>query len=180
MLWVALVVPIVGLVIAGIAVFGTLSSVSGTNPFSSGPKLHTPDGMNEMFASERSRFGDTTGYRVVVYPEYAVLDRGDPQDSRRKKSYTFRGGDWTDWTNGSVSSSDAEADLSKFDVAAVLATLNGAPKTFDFNNPESTYLIIDGEEDGSLGLSIYVSDHGLSGYMEVNPDGSIKKTHPPS
>jgi hypothetical protein len=179
-LWIALLVPIVGLVIAGIAVFGSLSSVGSMNPFSSGPQLHTPDGLNEMLASERSRFGDNRGYRIVVYPEYAILDRADPQDNRRKKSYDYRGGEWTDWTNGSVSSSDTEADLSKFDVTAVLATLNGAAKSFDFNNPESTYLIVEGKEDGSLGLSIYVSDHGLSGYMEVNPAGSVKKAHPPS
>jgi hypothetical protein len=179
LLWVGLLVPILGLVIAGIVVMTTLSGGS-LSTLTSAPQLHTPDGLNGMLASERSQFADTRGYRLVVYPGYAILDRADPADKRRKKSYDYRGGDWTDWTAGTTSSSDMEADLSQFDVTAVLATLNGAARSFDFTNPESTYLIIDGKADGTLGLSIYVSDHGLSGYMEVNPDGSVKKTHPPS
>ncbi len=49
----------------------------------------------------RQRFGDTMGYRMVIYPEYAVLDRVDPSDERRKVSYTYRGG-WGDATTTSA------------------------------------------------------------------------------
>lgn len=179
--WISLALPIVGLLIAGVVVWTTMSKGSFASSFlSSAPQLHTPDGLNAMFAAERSEFGDTKGFELVVYPDYAVLDRADPQDSRRKKSYTYRGGQWSDWTNGSVSDHDTETDLSRFDVPAVLATLQGAAKSFDFTNPEAPYLIIQGGGVGSPDLSVYVSDHGLSGHMEVNPDGSVKKTYPPS
>lgn len=96
------------------------------------------------------------------------------------KSYTYRGGDWSEWTDGSVSSSDVSADLSKFDVAAVLPTLQGAPKLFDFKNVDSTNMLIRGVTGGALELSMSVSDHGLNGYLTVNPDGSVKRLNPPT
>ena len=58
--------------------------------------------------------------------------------------------------------------------------MQSAPKSFDFKNPEDTYLNIRGEMGGQLDLSIYVSDHGLHGCLEINPDGSVRKLHPPT
>src|SRR6516162_4297668 len=40
-------------------------------------QLHTVDGLNGLFGTIRSQFGDTMGYRLVVYPDYAVLTRED-------------------------------------------------------------------------------------------------------
>lgn len=55
-------------------------------------QLHSLGGLTGLLEQTRKRFGDTMGYRMVIYPEYAVLDRKDPADERRILSYTYRGG----------------------------------------------------------------------------------------
>lgn len=52
-------------------------------------------GLTGLMEQTRKRFGDTVGYRLVVYPTYAVLDRPDPSDDRRVLAYDYRGG-WGD------------------------------------------------------------------------------------
>ena len=57
---------------------------------------------------------------MVIYPEYAVLDRVDPSDERRKVSYTYRGG-WGDATSTSAKSDDdVLVDVGKFDPTAIV------------------------------------------------------------
>ena len=68
-------------------------------------QLQSLGGLTGLTEQMRQRFGDTMGYRMVIYPEYAVLDRVDPSDERRKVSYTYRGG-WGDATSTSAKSDD--------------------------------------------------------------------------
>ena len=122
------------------------------------------------------------GYRLVVYPDYAVLTREDAQNPRHTKDYLYRSGNWQDWGSESRASSfDFVTDLGKFDVAAVIAKLNSAPQALNITDVKSTYLIVEGAEGGALHLSAYASSNiGDSGYIELNPDGSVKQLHPPS
>ncbi len=148
----------------------------------SGPQgqLLETDGLNGLLTSMREKFSDTMGFRLVVYPEYASLQRPDPQDARRSQSYDYRAGAWsTGIIATSVGPFDHLVDLGKFDVPAVTAQIPGVPKQFNFTNPDASYLIIDGNEDGSVGVSIYASDHGLSGYVKLNSDGTVNKVYPP-
>jgi serine/threonine-protein kinase len=162
------------------------SPSSAAGPSASAPagptQLHTVDGLNGLFGTIRSKFGDTMGYELVLYPDYAVLTRDDPQNPRHKKEYLYRNGNWQDWGSESRASSfDFVADLAKFDVAAVIAQLNGAPQALGITDVKSTYLIIAGADGGAVHLSAYASSNiGDSGYIELNPDGSVKKLHPPS
>ena len=145
-------------------------------------QLHTVDGLNGLFGTIHSQFGDTMGYRLVVYPDYAVLTREDAQNPRHTKDHLYRGGNWQDWGSESRASSfDFVTDLGKFDVAAVIAKLNSAPQALNITDVKSTYLIVEGAEGGALHLSAYASSNiGDSGYIELNPDGSVKQLHPPS
>jgi len=68
-------------------------------------QLQSLGGLTGLVEQMRQRFGDTMGYRLVVYPDYAVLDRADPSEDRRKQSYTYRGG-WGDSTNTSAKDDD--------------------------------------------------------------------------
>ena len=36
-----------------------------------------------LFEQMKQKFGDTMGYRLVIYPDYASLDRPDPNEERR-------------------------------------------------------------------------------------------------
>lgn len=52
-------------------------------------QLQSLGGLTGLLEQMRKKFGDTLGYRLVIYPEYAVLDRPDPDDERRTLSYTI-------------------------------------------------------------------------------------------
>ncbi|VBA45264.1 hypothetical protein LAUMK13_05417 [Mycobacterium innocens] len=89
-------------------------------------QLHSLGGLTGLLEQTRKRFGDTMGYRLVIYPTYAVLDRKDPADDRRVLSYTYRGG-WGDPTSSAKSGTDGSlVDLGKFDVKATVGIMRGA------------------------------------------------------
>lgn len=144
--------------------------------------LHTTDGLNELMALTRDQFGDTTGYRLSVYSDRASLRRQNPRDDRVQDDYLYRRTEWKIWGEPrSVSSDETLADLSAFDVGAVTARLADAGTLLDIDEDrEKTYLIVDGVGNGSVALSIHVSGNGLTGYMDIGPDGSVKQLHPPS
>lgn len=148
-------------------------------------QLHSVGGLTGLIEQMRKKFGDTMGYRLVVYPEYASLDRPDPNEDRRKLNYMYRGG-WDDPSSSARSDTDAEVDLSAFDPKAVVGVLRGAPTTLGIKNADvdSTYLIFDPSSDpstpGKLSLSVYVSSDDGSGYIELEPDGTEKQINYPS
>lgn len=141
-------------------------------------QLHTAEGLTNLLGTIRTKFGDTMGFRLVVYPDYAVLDRVDPKNSHVDQSYMYRGS-WSSWGPDTTTSSfDVLADLGAINVPAVAATLAAAPQTLGAAAGSPTYLIIEGEEGGGLGLAIHSTAPG-TGYMQVNPDGTIKQVYPP-
>jgi hypothetical protein len=158
--------------------FSSSFSSTGPNNSSTGPKKQylTADGLNGLLGEIRNHFGDTMGYKLIVYPDYAIVDRVDPENNRYAKSYMDSSGKWSDWGPSSKPDSDEPLiDLTKLDVAAVTAALPGAPQKLGITNVKSTYLIFD-----AGGAKLYVSDGVESGSMEFNPDGSVAAVHPPS
>ncbi len=143
-------------------------------------QLHSLGGLSGLFEQMRKKFGDTMGYSLVIYPDYAVLDRPDARDDRRELSYSYRGG--FDDPNTSSKSSDATlVDLAAFDAKAVVGVLRGAPETLNIKPEDvtNTYLTIDPARDptapGTLSVSIYVSSDFGSGYIQLAPDGTVKR-----
>jgi Domain of unknown function (DUF1707) len=149
-------------------------------------QLHSLGGLNGLIEQMQQKFGDTNGYRLVVYPDYASLDRADPNDDRRKLDYNYRGG-WGDPSTTAKSDTDKIVDLSKFEAKAVVGVLRGAPETLNMkpSDVKSTYLIIEPSSDqtappGALDMDIYVSSDFGSGYIELNADGTTKQVNYPS
>jgi hypothetical protein len=127
----------------------------------------------------RAEFGDTMGYQLVVYPDYAITDRADAKNSHVKQSYMYRDGGWKSWgPDLTTTPFDLLADLGAVNVPAVTATLAGAPVALGAAEGTPTYLIVDGAEGGGLELAIHSTAVG-TGYMQVNADGSVKKIYPP-
>ncbi len=60
-------------------------------------QLQSLGGMTGLLEQARKKFGDTIGYRLLVYPTYASFYRPDPSDDRRVLDYDYRGG-WDDPT----------------------------------------------------------------------------------
>jgi hypothetical protein len=150
-------------------------------------QLHSVGGLTGLLEQMRKRFGDTMGYRLVIYPTYASLDRPDPSDDRRVLAYTYRGG-WGDPTSSAKSSSDGPVpvDLSKFDVTKTVGIMRGAPQTLRMKQSDvkTTYLIVEPATDpttpGALTLSLYVSSDYGGGYISFTGDGTVKQMSLPT
>lgn len=146
-------------------------------------QLHSLGGLNGLFEQARQVFGDTVGYRMVIYPEYASLDRTDPAEPRRMLNYTYRGG-WGDSRASARTSRDVAVDLAAFDTTKIVGVLRGAPETLGIKpaDVQNTYLILgpsDGAENPELDISVYVSSEYGSGYIKLAPDGRVKNINYP-
>jgi hypothetical protein len=190
------------LVVLGIAIgwglYGNTSSPlsftsdPGAKPDGVAPVVLTPPtqlqslgGITGLFQQMKQRFGDTMGYKLLIYPEYGSLDRADPNDNRRKISYDYRGG-WGDGDDpAAVGDDDRLVDLGAMDVKAIVGLLRGAPDSLQIKKSDvkTTYLIVEPSKDpsaGDLSISIYVSSDFGSGYIVAAGDGTIKQINRPS
>ena len=145
-------------------------------------QLQSLGGLNGLLQQMRQRFGDTMGYSLTIYPEYAVLSRADPTDDRRKLSYTYRGG-FDDPSASAKDEDDVLVDLAAFDVKTTVGILRGAPETVGLQQKDvkadNTYLSIDPSRDpltpGALALRASVSSDFGSGSITFAGDGTIKR-----
>jgi hypothetical protein len=150
-------------------------------------QLHSLGGLTGLMEQTRKRFGNTLGFRLVIYPTYAVLDRPDPSDDRRVLAYDYRGG-WGDPTSSGKSGADGPVavDLSKFDITATVGIMRGAPETLHMkpSDVKSTYLIVEPATDptapGALTLSLYISTDYGGGSISFAGDGTVKRLDLPS
>jgi hypothetical protein len=170
----------------------SFASDPGAKPDGVAPVVVTPPkqlqslgGLTGLVEQARKKFGDTMGFRMVVYPDYAVWDRQDPNEDRRKLSYTYRGG-WGDPSTTSKADDDVAIDLAAFDAKALVGVLRGAPDTLGIKRSDvkSTYLILEPTRDptapGTLSGSVYVSSDFGSGYIQVDGAGNVKQINYPS
>lgn len=148
-------------------------------------QLQSLGGLTGLLEQMRKKFGDTNGYRLVIYPDYASLDRPDPSDDRRQLNYYYRGG-FGDPTASAKGDGDRLIDLAKFDAKAIIGVLRGAPETLGIRKADeikSTYLIVGPARDltapDTLTISIYVSSDFGSGYIQLAPDGTVKNINYP-
>lgn len=152
-------------------------------------ELHSVGGLTGLMEQTRKRFGNAMGFRLVVYPTYAVLDRPDPSDDRRMLAYDYRGG-WGDPTSSARSAAEGSVgpvavDLGKFDIAATVGIVRGAPDSLHMRQSDvkTTYLVIEPASDPTtpraLSLSVYVSSDYGGGYIVFAGDGTIKRVNLP-
>lgn len=152
-------------------------------------QLHSLGGLTGLLEQMRQRFGDTTGYELVIYPDYASLDRTDPSEPRRALNYVYRGG-WGDPSEAPASANSGRrvVDLAKFDVAKFVGVLRGAAETVGIKPSEvkSTYVIIRSSENtldapdppDAVKISVYVTNQfNTSGYIELDADLNPMQVH---
>lgn len=150
-------------------------------------QLFSLGGLTGLFEQMRSKFGDTTGYDITIFEDYASLTRQDPTEPRRALSYSYRGG-WDDPSETTVGSDERVVDLGAFDIPAMVGIIRGAPETLGIDpaEVESTHVSIEATDDitappGTIEVSIYVTpEFGNSGYLELGGDGVIKRVSYPS
>ncbi|WP_116373036.1 DUF1707 domain-containing protein [Mycobacterium sp. MFM001] len=170
----------------------SFTSDPGAKPDGVAPVVLTPPrqlqslgGLTGLLEQARKKFGDTQGYRLVIYPDYAVMDRADPKEDRRVLSYTYRGG-WGDPNSSPKSSDTVLVDLGQFDPKATVGILRGAPETLGIkpSDVKTTYLIVEPSRDPTtpeaVSLSVYVSSDYGSGYIQFAGDGAVSRVNYPS
>jgi hypothetical protein len=139
-------------------------------------------GITGLFEQMRQKFGDTTGYDLTIFEDYASLERQDPSEPRRVLRYSYRGG-WADPSETSVSSDARVVDLAPADVPALVGVIRGAPETLGIPPGEvkSVHVSIGPNPDidaprDSIEIEIHVSpEFGNGGYFQVNSDGTMKQ-----
>lgn len=148
-------------------------------------QLHSLGGLTGLLEQTRKKFGDTLGFRLVIYPDYALLDRPDPGDDRRQVSWAYRGG----WSHQSSSPKSADAvlvDVGAFDPKTTVGILRGGPETLGMKPADvrSTYLVVEPERDpttpGAITVQAYISSDYGSGYIQFAGDGTIERINYPS
>jgi len=149
-------------------------------------QLHSLGGLNGLLEQMKQKWADTMGYSLTVYADYASLQRPDPGDERRVLQYVYRGG-WGDPSMSAKDDRDVLVDLGAFDAPIVVGIMRGAPETLgiEAEDVDNIYLSIDPSSDetappGAIDLAIYVSSEFGSGYIELNPDGTVKQINYPS
>jgi hypothetical protein len=148
-------------------------------------RLHSQGGLEGLLEQMRQRFGDTMGYGLTIYPDYASLVRPDPNDDRRTLSYYYKGG-FDDPTTSTPTEGDRVVDLGAINVKEVVATLRGVPGAVGIEPSEilqdRTYLTIDGTRESQsptdLTLRVSMSSDFGSGSVTFGPDGTIKRIDP--
>lgn len=150
-------------------------------------QLHSLGGLTGLLEQTRKRFGNTMGFRLVIYPTYATLDRPDPSDDRRVLACDYRGGRG-DPTSSAKSAADGRVavDLGKFDIPATVGILRGAPETLHMkqSDVQTTYLVVEPATDpttpGTLSFSVYVSSGYGGGSIVFAGDGTLKRLDLPT
>ncbi|CAN5733032.1 DUF1707 domain-containing protein [soil metagenome] len=150
-------------------------------------QLMSLGGLTGLFEQMKQKFGDTTGYSMTIFTDYASLTRQDPTEPRRALSYSYRGG-FDDPSETSVSSDERVVDLAAFDIPMFVGIIRGAPETLGIDPAEvdNIHLSIDPSDDvtappDSIVLMVYVNPKfGNAGYIALNGDGSVKRISYPS
>jgi hypothetical protein len=162
----------------------------GSKPDGVVPLVETPPtelqslgGLSGLFTQMRDKFGDTTGYSLMIWSNRASLTRPDPRDDRRVLTYDYRGG-WGDPSSSTKSEDKRVVDLSKFDFPAIIGRTRGAAEILQMNSQKIEDVRIDIENNNDpldpdgLDISIYVSGEFNSGYIKIAPDGTCERCDP--
>ena len=150
-------------------------------------QLQSLGGLTGLFQQMKEKFGDTSGYDLTIFDDYASLERPDPTEPRRVLRYSYRGG-WDDPSETSVGSDARVVDLAAFDVPTFVGLIRGAPETLGIDPAEVKQIHVSVGPNSdvtappeSIEISVYVTpEFGNSGYIEFNGDASVKRINYPS
>lgn len=133
----------------------------------------TVGGLSGLIAQIRTKFGDTIGYELLVYPERAVITRPDSVNAHKTVEFTYMHGGWITGS-GSKPFDTTVGDIGKFDVQAVISALRAAPQTLHVDGGYPDYISIDSAEDGTLRIALNITNGYTGRYLWVNADGSVR------
>ncbi len=146
--------------------------------------LHSLGGVNGLFEQIRDKFGDTRGYELAIYTDYALFTRMDADDDRFEALYRYEAGTWQG-PSRSPNSDGSTVDLSAFDVAAVIGVVRGVPETMGVEpiNVIRTQFTVGPADDptapDAVTVRVTVSTSFGFGLIELDGAGNVKRVDKP-
>lgn len=146
------------------------------------PDFTTPKGFATFLAEYRAKFETLDTLKVVLYPDYAVVDVPLRGSAPRHESWTFRDDSWSEFADPSVNSASvALVHLDEVNAEAWPALIRRAKHTLNVEDPNSLYLVIDYWTvfDDAPRVSIVVSNtYGETGILETSLAGDVVTSQP--
>ncbi len=136
------------------------------------PEVFTEKGLADLTAAVEQATGSTTVYRVVLYPEYAVVTAPADGNSNRSINY-YWDGELSESAKGTERSA-GRVDMADIDFAVLDKVLRQGRKLVE--DPTSRYAVVSGPTSGEEGptISAYATnDFSESGYISATLDGKI-------
>ena len=183
------VVPLVALLLVGLAAAGSISTFIGLGEsvdeiasdsptFAPGEEAE-PGGVNvlsaqgydDFVAAVRGESGATTASSAVLYPTYAVVDLPVDTTTQRQDYFRWDGRTLTDQNSKSTSTHE-RFDLGEVDGAVVVQLVKKVRRLA--TEPTSWYAIVRApREDGSMIWAYASNEYNESVYVGARPDGTI-------
>ena len=174
---VAVIVPIVGAVIAffaardsfpefdGIGPTDDTTYLPGQAPGKNGVNVHTVEGYTEMVDALRDETDATFAFSAVLYPRYAVIEVPTGTNNRYQNFYW--NGEELELQDIKGTTDDGQVDLSLVDPQQMVDMLNTVRDRLD--NPENWYVII-GDSFGAGPQISCLREQRLQRVQRPHPD----------
>jgi hypothetical protein len=174
--------PNPGAMTTGAGTPGAMTPGAVTAEAPSGPRLlHSVGGINGLLEQIRKKFGDTTGYELLIYTDYADLLRPDAEGDRFLARWHYEAGTWEGPGRSPTGDRDKVVDLSAFDVAAVLGVMRGAGETMGVESANllKTWFRVQPADDPTtpeaLTVRIFVNTSFGGGFIDLDAAGNVKQ-----
>ncbi len=173
---------VIGVIVLGAALavalplWLTTRSTEGvaTGPVGLGERvdLHTPEGYQLFAEALEEKTGGREAFRLVLYPDYAVVDVPVDRSSQRSHGWYFDG-DWSEF-GGKGTSTEERFSVDQVDGSVVAQGIQLARDNVD--EPSAWYVIIEAPDTdfGDTCLTAYASnDYQESFFVRLTCDGTV-------
>ncbi|MEU8249772.1 serine/threonine-protein kinase [Nonomuraea sp. NPDC048916] len=143
--------------------------------------LLTPDGIRSVIPLLEKAAGGAEFTGLTVYEEYAVAQGRVRGKKNLYDTYTYRNGQVTRATGGTLSPGEAEVKLSSFNWDALPALWRTADNRLGIPEATSRYLIVHGSwtfADDQPVLLVYLSDEYGGAYLAADIKGKVLRLMP--
>lgn len=143
--------------------------------------LITAAGLGRMLDDIDRQLGSSEVDSMTIHPDYASISRSVPGVPGSEQSFRYEDGQLTDTGRSPGRTAGVPVDLAvlRANVPRLIGLVYGADRTLGVDNPTSTYLIADRDDDTGAVVGIYLSNEGTGadGFMTVGFDGEVRSVH---
>jgi hypothetical protein len=115
----------------------------------------------------------------TVYSDFATAEAPTATDPKNLDDLTYRDGSVTHEPDETLDPGDALVDLADYDWDVLPQLLTKAQQTLKVPHPTMRYVVVEPDLfDEKPSILVYLTDDYGSGFLEADPHGKVKETHP--